>query len=137
MLLAILLAPVIAGSAAAQAPGHSGAGTAAPRPQVTSAPPRRERAFTGLDVRYSASMDANRVVTKSYPIVAGVEPGSPGHHAGVLAGDVIIEVNGGDSRVDRAMWLQPGVRYTLRLRNGEQEREVVLVPLPPRDPPAS
>lgn len=141
LLLAALLAPAGAGSAAAQTqikPQISAAAAAAVAP--SPAPARqvgRARAYTGLEIAGSASVGSDGVVVPAYPTIRAVHAASPGQQAGVDAGDVIIEVNGQDSREQGALWWQPGVRYTLRLRSGDQEREVVMIPAPPRERPAA
>jgi S1-C subfamily serine protease len=132
LLLALLLIPS-AGCASAQAQRTDGAASAAAAAPEQTTPPRRTPVYTGLDIRHSASVGADGVPVPAYPVVTAVEPRSPGQQAGIAAGDQIVEVNGRDSRAERALWMEPGVRYTLRLRNGDAEREVVLVPLPTRD----
>lgn len=130
---ALLAVPLAAACASAQAPGPGASPSAATTPPP-SGHNRRPAVYTGLDIRFSASVGADGVLVQNYPVVLAVEPESPGQQAGVVAGDAIIEVNGRDSREDRVLWLEPGVRYTVRLRTGDQEREVVLLPLPPRTP---
>lgn len=136
LLLAVLLVPAGAGCATAQTRGPGEAASATP-PSGQPAQARRARAYTGLEISGSASVGPDGVVTASYPVVRAVHPDSPGHEAGVGTGDVIIEVNGRDSREQGALWWQPGVRYTLRIRTGDAEREVAMVPLPPRTPPST
>lgn len=133
-----LAAAILLSAEAAAAQSHTAAG-ASPAGSTTEQPgrPRRPATYTGLDIRYVVSVSPDGRDTRAFPLVRGVAEGSPGQLAGIVAGDVIVEVNGRDSREDRVMWLEPGVRYTLRLRSGEQEREVVLVPLPPRARPAT
>lgn len=132
LLLATVLIPATAGCATAQTQ-QAGSAPSAGQPAAQSIPPRRTPVFTGLEIRYAASVGADGVPVPAYPVVTAVEAGSPGQQAGIAAGDRIIEVNGRDSRQERALWMEPGVRYTLRLRKGDAEREVVLVPLPKRD----
>jgi S1-C subfamily serine protease len=134
VLLALFFAPAAAGCASAQTQG--------PAPAVSDAPPpaqapqrRRPRVYTGLDLAFSASVGSDMAVSPAHPVVRGVEPGSPAQLAGIVAGDVITEVDGRDSREEGALWLRPGIRHTLRVRSGDQEREVLLTPLPPRTPP--
>lgn len=138
MLLAVLLVPVSVACAAAQTqaamPASASAAPPAPSAQTQA---RRPQAYAGLEIRFQVSVGPDQVANPSYPVVKTVAPGSPAHEAGMLAGDVITEVNGRDSREPRALWFQPGVRYTLRIRTGDQERETVLVPLPPRAPAAA
>lgn len=132
VLLALLPAPAAAGCATAQTQGSAPAVSAAQPP--APAPRRRPRVYTGLDIAFAASVGSDMAVTPAYPVVRAVEPSSPGQQAGIAAGDVITEVNGRDSREEGALWFQPSVRYTLRVRTGDQEREVLLTPLPPREP---
>lgn len=134
VLLALLFAPATAGCAAAQSP-QAPAAVSDARPPAPASQSRRPKVYTGLALSFSASAGSDMVITPAYPVVRAVEPDSPGQQAGIMAGDVITEVNGQDSREQGALWLQPNVRYTLRIRTGEQEREVLLTPLPPRDPP--
>jgi C-terminal processing protease CtpA/Prc len=124
---AALLLPLAAQPALAQA----GASVTS---NVRSAAPTATRAssFTGLTISFNVAVGADGVPVMDLPYVRAVAPGSPGEQVGIRQGDVIIEVNGRDSREDRALWLEAGVRYTLRLRTGDQEREVVLVPLAER-----
>jgi S1-C subfamily serine protease len=73
-------------------------------------------------------------ITSDHPVVRDVHPDSPGHRGGFAPGDVIVEVNGRDSREAGATVFMPEVHYTIRVRRGEDERELVLVPGPPRSP---
>lgn len=71
---------------------------------------------------------------RQHPTVSRVSEGGAAERAGLRAGDVILTVNGVDSRQgplfrDRT----PGTRYTVRVRRGDQEREVVLVVAERRD----
>lgn len=134
ILLAIVLLLAAFAPAAAQRQDRPDGDSAAAPPTQPSRP-RTPRAFTGLAISFAVRVDAGGAETQAYPVVRAVEPGSPGQQAGIMAGDMITEVNGQDSRERGALWLQPNVRYTLRIRTGEQEREVLLTPLPPRDPP--
>lgn len=133
LFFALLLVPAAAECAAAQASAARAAGSAAAMP-AQSPQARRARVFTGLDIRFAVSVSPDGRDTRAYPVVRSVAPDSPGQQAGILPGDVITEVNGRDSREDRVLWLEPGVQYVLRIRTGDQEREAVIVPLPPRAP---
>jgi S1-C subfamily serine protease len=136
---AAVLLPLLSGACApAQAQRAVSAGAVAQEPPRGAARGMHS-AYTGLDILLSARATAgpNPVVTAGYPRVRAVYPNSPAHQAGVVAGDVIVEVDGRDSRDTGALWLQPGVRYTLRIRRGEEEREVAFVPLPPRPRPSA
>lgn len=126
----ILLAamPVGCASAQTQAPAPPQAPGSVPS---ASAPARADRGYTGLDIRSAATIAADGAVIRAYPVIRSVEADSPGHQAGFATGDVILEINGADSRQDLATVFRPAIRYSIRIRRGEEEREIVLVPGPP------
>lgn len=64
-----------------------------------------------------------------YPFVSGVEAGSPAERAGLLVGDTLIAVDGRDPRLPQPLFpvTVAGTRYVLRIRRGEEERELVYV----------
>lgn len=93
-----------------------------------SAPPR-ERAYTGVSFRTSVTPTAEGAITHSHPVVHAVRPGSPGEKSGLVPGDVILEMDGRDAREDGAMRMYAGGRYTLRIRRGEEEHEIVILPV--------
>ena len=66
--------------------------------------------------------------------VMRIDAGSPAATAGLQLGDVMLEVAGvAASSPQRPLAaLAAGVTYVLRIRRGEGEREVTLVPDPPR-----
>jgi S1-C subfamily serine protease len=93
--------------------------------------------YTGIRIGYrqSARIVGNTVVEPSDPIVVvlAVEAGSPAERAGLMAQDALLELDGGPIHDQLPFGrLTPGVSYTLRIRRGQDEREVVLVPDPPR-----
>lgn len=123
---AALLACLATGRAAAQARE----GTSTPvTPVPDSATTRRQAGFTGFDISVTATVNAVHQITSSYPVVNKVYPGSPAAHAGVTVGDVILEVNGVDARERGALFPVPGVQQVLRVRRGEGERELLLIPV--------
>lgn len=71
--------------------------------------------------------------------ITAVTAGSPAEAAGLRVGDQILLVDGCDTRDTCVNWgrLVPGQPYRLRVRNGAEERDVTLVPAPPRARPAS
>jgi len=73
-----------------------------------------------LDERGNAFFD-------SYPVVTGVEKGSPAAKAGVVAGDVLVSFNAHDMRggaLQMRKWLRPGAPFVLRLRRNDAVRTV-------------
>jgi S1-C subfamily serine protease len=66
--------------------------------------------------------------------VMRIDAGSPAATAGLQLGDVILEVDGVavSSPQKPLAALATGVAYVLRIRRGQEEREVTLVPDPPR-----
>lgn len=68
-----------------------------------------------------------------YPRLGFVCPNSPAARAGLMVGDVILELNGGDFRqreVREALRSGPGTDLVFRIRRGATEREVT-VRVPP------
>lgn len=61
----------------------------------------------------------------SYPVVTGVEPGSPAAKAGVKAGDELLTFNSHDMRggsVELAKWLRVGAPFILKIRRNDVTR---------------
>jgi C-terminal processing protease CtpA/Prc len=76
-------------------------------------------------------MGPDHQASSGYPIVYTIQPGSPAEKAGLAAEDVILDVDGKDLiRQPRALILETGVKYSLRIRRGNEEREIILVPVP-------
>lgn len=74
-----------------------------------------------------------------YPTIEDVIAGSEAERLGIRAGDVILKVNGKDALDPRLFhdW-KPGTRYALRLRRGNEEREVtVTVYVPEAERPSA
>jgi len=73
------------------------------------------------------------------PIIAVVEEGSPAARAGLTVGDVLLSVNGRDTRERGPLFPEPapGREYRLRVKRGAEERELTLVAAPPRVPQAN
>lgn len=112
---------------------HSQATPVQPVPTVRQSAPAQPRGWTGFTIRFAMTMGLAGA-TEEQPLVIGtVAAGSPAQRAGLAPGDVILEVNGRDARREGAMLLRPGTRYTFRIRRGDEEREVALVPIPHPD----
>jgi S1-C subfamily serine protease len=101
-----------------------------PAPQSVPAPAPQARGYTGFTIRFSMTTAPGGREEEGHPVVAEVHPGSPAAKAGFAPGDVVLEVGGRDSREFGAMRVQPGGRYTYRVRRGEDERELILVAVP-------
>jgi len=108
------------------ASAQGSAGTVA-TPTVRQAPPAQPRGYTGFDIRFSFTMSGGQETASAPLVIDRVEPGSPAQKAGLAPSDIILEVDGRDAREDGALLVRPGVRYTYRIRRGNEEREVVLV----------
>jgi S1-C subfamily serine protease len=72
----------------------------------------------------------------NHPVVTRVDSGSVSAQAGFRLGDVLLAVNGRDTREARPFRLQPGEeRWVVRIRRGEEEKELVME-VPPSMRPA-
>jgi S1-C subfamily serine protease len=69
----------------------------------------------------------------SYPVIREVTEGSAAARAGLAVGDTLLTVNGRDARLPPFFPNRTaGVRYVLRVRRGDEERELTYVyPAPP------
>lgn len=73
-----------------------------------------------LDERGNAFFDG-------YPVVKGVEPGSPAAKAGVLAGDVLLTFGSHDMRgasTGLSKWLKVGAPFVLRIRRNDEVKVI-------------
>jgi S1-C subfamily serine protease len=86
-----------------------------------------------LDPSHVVRVGAPRTRAAHHPTVSRIDPGSPGATAGLRVGDAILSLNGADSRDAPLFAIDvPGTRYVLRIRRGDEEREVTLVVAPPQ-----
>jgi S1-C subfamily serine protease len=102
-------------------------------PQDSTAP----KGWFGVTVSTTGSIDESGAASYSgYPIVTGVEAGSPAERAGVQVKDVLLSFNSHDMKNPLALrnLMQPGTNFVVRLRRGGEPKEVrgVIEPRPAR-----
>ena len=80
----------------------------------------------------AAQLNGQVLVSREYPRVASVEPGSPAARAGVLAGDRLLTIRGIDLRsqaleaLDLSSLLRPGSTIPMRFERGGDVRQVMV-----------
>jgi serine protease Do len=103
--------------------GLSSAGSA-----QTPAPEATPRGWFGVTISGEGILDdSGRAFFDGYPIVSGVEPGSPADKAGVVPGDVLVSFNSHDMRgsaLELRNWLKPGAPFVLRLKRNDALKTV-------------
>ena len=79
---------------------------------------------------------ALRIFPNARPFVASVSPESPAAAAGFMVDDVVLSIDGRDS-LERPLFpgLAPGRAYTVRVKRGEEERELRVVAAAPSAAP--
>ncbi len=79
---------------------------------------------------------ALRIFPGERPFVASVSPESPAAAAGFLPGDVVLSIDGRDS-LERPLFpgLAPGRAFTVRVKRGNEERELRIVAAAPPSAP--
>jgi S1-C subfamily serine protease len=107
--------------------------TSAPSARTPAAAPQTPRAYIGVTFSFGGTARVGGPVTAQYPTILSVVPGSPAASAGLVAGDVILEVEGQDARQEGVRVARLG-RYTLRIRRGDAEQEVIVVGIPAPNP---
>ncbi len=98
----------------------------------TSKPPVNRSGYTGLSFSVKATTTPDGKYHAGYSQVAGVETGSPAQKAGFAVGDVMVAVNGADTLDAAALFFAAKKRYVVRVRRGDEEQELILVPAPHR-----
>ena len=86
--------------------------------------------YTGFTVAMTGTPQSDGTIGLSYPIIRKVLPDTPASGAGLVSGDMIVEVNGVDARTGGSLYPIVGERYTMRIRRGDDEHEIVLIPVP-------
>lgn len=129
-------------AAALVAPATLPAQQASARQAITIRSEKPPRGWIGvswrLDPNYILRAGEARTRAAGFPTVSRVEEGSPAATAGLRVGDAIVSLNGRDSR-DGPLFtrIDPGTRYVIRIRRGDEEREVTLTVARPEDMPAA
>lgn len=133
-LLAVFAALAVSTAAAAQTSPPSAPPAGVRIEETVELPRRPPTAWVGMSMEQDSR--SSELGTDRDPLkVTAVMTGSPADAAGLRVGDEILAVDGCDTRETCFQWrLVPGQRYLLRVRNGAEERDVTLVPAPPRAP---
>ena len=127
MLAATAAAVLQTACAQAQTPAPAPAATPTEGGFVVRRPPAP--VYTGFSFRGSPVMQADGTVRSAAPpVISEVLEGSPAARAGLLPGDVILTVNGRDARETGLLRAREvGQEFALRIRRGEQLRDVTVV----------
>jgi S1-C subfamily serine protease len=125
LLLLALAACAHAAPAAAQQPVNGS------QPMRHARPPGRAPFGFGWSIAPHKLPDGRYAL--DYPVIKQVAPGSNAARAGLAVGDVLLSVDGRDTRTSPFFPDQRGgVRYLLRVRRGPEEVELTYVfPAPP------
>lgn len=126
----LVTVPLALACAGAQS-SHPTTTTVSPTTGKAVTAPAKVGVYTGLTFRVMVTIAPNNQFQPGYPAVRHVDAGSPGDKAGLKIGDQIITINGVDQRTNQTA-LALGTTYTLLIRRGKDEREVLLTPAPPR-----
>jgi serine protease Do len=105
---------------------------ATPAPSAAPAPPvvmHGASGWVGVSLVQSGRGDDASGVAMGYPVIAGVEPGSPAQAAGLQAGDTVLaynDVNAHDDPLGVQRFLHPGERLVMKIRR-DGVRDVALI----------
>ncbi|GAC1487263.1 MAG: hypothetical protein NVS1B5_10140 [Gemmatimonadaceae bacterium] len=98
----------------------------AQRTRTTIVPP--PTGWFGVRISDQAMVDERgNAFFDSYPVITGVDSGSPAAKAGVSAGDVLLSFNSHDMRggsVELGKWLRAGAPFTLKIRRNDATRVI-------------
>lgn len=95
--------------------------------QAVSAPASGKSIGPGFAHKWEAGLVRTQAgwVGRDYPRVTSLVEGSTAARAGVRTGDVIVSVNGRDGRQSPLFRdLRPGSNIVMRVRRGDEEREI-------------
>jgi|GEM_PF-6772220 C-terminal processing protease CtpA/Prc len=101
--------------------------------QQTVATGHKAKADVGFGVEIQLARGSGGMRRTGYPRVSSVTPGSSAARAGLAVGDVLVAVDGRDTQQAGAWFAEavPGRRYTLRVRRGQAEQDLVIEAGPP------
>jgi C-terminal processing protease CtpA/Prc len=127
-ILLLLAALAVSTTAAAQTdpPGGIAETVSIAQPAATS--------WLGISMQQHAHISEVLGADVDPLVITAVTSGSPAEAAGLRVGDQILLIDDCDTRETCVNWRQlvPGRSYRLRVRTGDAERDVTLVPAPPR-----
>jgi S1-C subfamily serine protease len=114
-------APVAAALVASFAlAGAAGAQTSSSESSTQSPPAETPTGWLGVRLSDEGVFnESGAAFFERYPVISGVEPGSPASKAGVLPGDEILTFNSHDMRggtLHLSNWMKPGAAFELRVR---------------------
>jgi S1-C subfamily serine protease len=96
--------------------------------ESTVATGRQVKGDIGFGLEFQISQTSGGMQRTGYPRVSSVRPGSSAQRVGLAVGDLLLSVDGRDTQ-RTSRWFAdavPGRRYTLRVRRGGTEREIVV-----------
>lgn len=121
-----LYVPLIAAVACAALPVAAAAQQPGPAvgQSVTSSRVRPKVPYSGINISMVPQFGPGGTMRWAHhPTIATVDPGSPADRVGLRPGDVVLLVNGRDSREPEAMYGEPGTVYVFRVRRGSSVRD--------------
>lgn len=124
-LIALAAAITISSAFAPAADAQEPAG----RASVQSSGGRSRVPYTGMNISGQPHFEGGRFRWVTHPRVATVDSGSPAYKVGIRPGDIVMLVNGVDSRVPETMMGEPGKVYVFRIRRGSEVRDYTITSL--------
>lgn len=101
--------------------------TAAPGREIVASRARPNGSHTGINVGGKPVFGAGGAFTwAEHPAIRSVIEGSPAAKVGIVAGDILLAVNGADGRDPTALRGEVGKEFVIRVRRGAVIREFTL-----------
>lgn len=118
-LLATVTLAALPSTVAAQQPAPGTGGQS-----VTSSRVKPKVPYSGINISMVPLFGPGGTMRWAHhPTIDTVDPGSPAARVGLRPGDVVLLVNGRDSREPEAMHGEPGTVYVFRVRRGSAIRD--------------